>query len=68
MVQASLKVLHCGFKEILDCLLGTDSTRFKDQRSFEYYYNCVDEGRVPLNVDLWVIRFRLDRNILRKGG
>ena len=40
-VPASPKVMHFGFKQILDSLLGTGSTRFKDQRSIEYYYNCV---------------------------
>ena len=43
-VPDSPKVRHFGFKQILGSLLGTGSTRFKDQRSIEYYYNCVCVG------------------------
>ena len=43
-VPASPKRLHCGFKQILDSLLGTGSARFLDQQSFEYYYSCVGGG------------------------
>ena len=66
-------MLHCCFKQILDSLLGTDSTRFKDQRSFEYYYNCVGEGGGAIECGCLghfrlSLRLRLDRNILRKVG
>ena len=71
-VQASPKVLHCGFKQILDSLLGTGSTQFEDQRNFEYYYNCVGEGGAIecgcLGHFRLSLRFRLDMNIFRKRG
>ena len=63
-------MLHYGLKQILDSLLGKGSTRFQDQRSFEYYYNCVGGGAIEfgcLGHFRLALRFRLDRNILRKG-
>ena len=51
--RASPKAPHCVFKQILDFMLGTGSTRFKDQRSFEYIIVCV--MGVPLDGDVWVI-------------
>ena len=55
-VRASAKALRCGFKQILDLLLGTGSIRIWDQRNFEWYYNCECGGGgrgLTLNGDVW---------------